>query len=94
MKTAVPSGPIVTAGSLLPLSNSNAVFEKAVVEAVPPGLAAPTDETSNDSATAKPISPINLYPITTPSSGRQREGKCPPNTFPQRESKRNPRYRN
>jgi len=93
VKTVVPSGPIVTAGSLLPLSNSNAVFENVVVEAVLPGFAALTDETSNESATAKPISPINLYPMTMPSSGRQGEGKCPPNTFPQEDPDETLRYR-
>src|SRR5947209_19215493 len=34
VKTAVPSGPIVSAGSLLPLSNSTAACAKAAVEGV------------------------------------------------------------
>src|SRR5256712_9057385 len=88
VKTVVPSGPIVTAGSLLPLFNSNALFENVIVEVVPPGLPALTDETSNENATAKPITPINLYRMTPPSSGRQPEGDCPPNTFPQETKER------
>src|SRR3989442_8700787 len=82
VKTAVPSGPIVTAGSLLPLSNTSAVFEKAVAEAVRDGVAAPTDETSNESATAKPISPINLYPMTTPPPGGSAKGNAQQIHFP------------
>jgi len=88
VKTVVPSGPIVTAGSLLPLFNSKAPFENVIVEVVPPGLPALTDETSNENVTAKPITPTNLYPMMTPSSRRQREGECPPNTFPQETEKR------
>src|SRR3989442_13284434 len=68
VKTVVPSGPIVAAGSLLPLSNSNAGFGNGVVEAVRPGFPAPTDGTNKENAPAKPISPINLYTLTKPSS--------------------------
>src|SRR3989442_7220030 len=46
VKTAVPSGPIVTAGSLLPLSNTSAWFEQAVAEAVREGVPAPTAQTT------------------------------------------------
>src|SRR2546428_13223981 len=53
VKTVVPSGPIVTAGSLLPLSNSNAVFENVVVEAVLPRFAARDDETRNENSAAE-----------------------------------------
>src|SRR2546428_8939023 len=88
VKLVGPSGPIVTAGSLLPLFNSKAPFENVIVEVVPPALPALTDETSNENVTAKPITPTNLYPMMTPSSRRQREGECPPNTFPQETEKR------
>src|SRR3989475_10711671 len=79
VKTVVPSGPIVTAGSLLPLSNSNAVFENVVVEAGLPRFSALAREKRNEKPTAKTLTPINLDPLTIPSSGRQGEGKCPPN---------------
>src|SRR2546428_13487873 len=67
VKTVVPSGPIVTAGSLLPLSNSNAGFENVVVEAGPPRFAALTGETRNERAPPEPIKRINLYSMTKPS---------------------------
>src|SRR2546426_12007026 len=57
VKTVVPSGPIVTAGSLLPLSNNNAVFENVVVEAGLPRFAGLAHRTGQQNATAKPISP-------------------------------------
>src|SRR5256885_14252553 len=66
VKTVVPSGPIVTAGSLLPLSNSNAGFENVVVEAVLPRFAAPARETSHERATAETIKPINFDSLTNP----------------------------
>src|SRR2546428_4371049 len=53
VKTVVPSGPIVTAGSLLPLSNSNAVFENVVVEAALPGVPAPAVGNTHESAHAQ-----------------------------------------
>src|SRR3989442_405234 len=64
VKTVVPSGPIVTAGSLLPPSNSNAVFENLVVQAVLPRFPALDDVNSKPNATSQPLSPINLYPMT------------------------------
>src|SRR2546428_13648374 len=50
VNTVVPSGPIATAGSLLPLFSSNDVFENAI-ELVVPGFAALTLELSMESMT-------------------------------------------
>src|SRR3989442_5961789 len=66
VKTVVPSGPIVTAGSLLPLSNSNAVFENVVVEAVGTRFAAPTGRKSEGNGPAETVRPINLDPQANP----------------------------
>src|SRR5213594_1160781 len=87
VKTVVPSGPIVTAGSLLPLFNSKAPFENVIVEVVPPGLPALTDETSNENATAKPITPTNLYPMIHPPPGGSAKANARQIPFPKRRKK-------
>ena len=58
--TAVPSEPIATAGSLLPLScNKTLVVKDIVPELAGPGFAALTDEASIESETAMTNIAIN-----------------------------------
>src|SRR3989442_4635447 len=61
VKTVVPSGPIVTAGSPPPLCHSKAAVENVVVEAVVSSFPGLSHGTRDRKATAAPIWPINLH---------------------------------
>src|SRR2546426_6125105 len=80
VKTVVPSGPIVTAGSLLPLSNNNAVFENVVVEAVFPRLPAVNDQKSHEKRPGQTHQPNNIDPQTKPPPPRHGRRQSPPHT--------------
>src|SRR2546425_6269966 len=83
VKTVVPSGPIVTAGSLLPLFSNNGVFENAI-EFVATGCTALTVELSMQRETATTNKAMNAYRIRRPPRSTPGEGKGPTNTFRER----------
>src|SRR2546430_4161526 len=83
VNTVVPSGPIVTAGSLLPLFSNNGVFENAI-EFVATGCAALTVELSMQRETATTNKAMNAYRIRRPPRSTPGEGKGPTNTFRER----------
>jgi len=71
VKTVVPSGPIATAGSLLPLFSSNDVFENAI-ELVVTGFAALTLELSMQRETATTNNATKPNRIRRPPPGTRR----------------------
>src|SRR5207249_9828647 len=87
VNTVVPSGPIVTAGSLLPLFSNNGVFENAI-EFVATGCAALTVELSMQRETTTTNKAMNAYRIRRPPRSTPGEGKGPTNTFRERPKNR------
>ena len=75
VKTVVPSGPIVTAGSLLPLSSNNDVFEKAI-ELAMTGFAALTVELSMLREIATTKNAIKRYRIRRPPPSNLAKGEA------------------
>ncbi len=71
----VPSDPIVTAGSLLPLSNNNDVLENSIEALAPIGLVALTVELSMLKATAIANNAMRPYRIRRPPPGWCGEGR-------------------
>jgi len=72
---------MVTAGSLLPLANTNALFENPIAELLPTGFPALTVEASNEKAMATTTNPINVYRMRRPPPGCPAERKRVSNTF-------------
>ena len=71
----VPSKPIVTAGSLLPLANNSGVFENAIEALAPIGPAALTVELSMLKAAAITNNAMRPYRIRRPPPGWCGEGR-------------------